>query len=125
MGRSLMEKEDLAKLFDKAIDDVRRKSGAGLSTLASVIESLAEATDVPIYKIVHWSIGFVGSQIIQFCPYATLPIVPEDAKPRCKEVFERACNEVGKALTEIKRELCGEGEPNYENLIKNLATGNA
>jgi hypothetical protein len=122
LKRPLITTDDLCKLFDECIDDLKNGMGTRLTHLASVIQSVAESTSEPFYFSLPQAIGGFGNAIVASRSMIMLPVLPEPIRQRISTLIANSVNEVSTSLEEIKCELCVKENPDYAILMRAMGT---
>ena len=116
----ILSRSDLGRVIDACVDDLQN-GGAKLYDLAYLLQAVGNATENETYQAVFSSIGSYGHEIMMFRPLVSLPVLPDDMRKTYKDSFTKAIQDGLKALKMMRKELCGNSQPDPTNLIKAMA----
>lgn len=121
MSNAVLTKEQIASYMDQCIDDLKLDNSQKLSEFATLIQTLALVTDDSVFLAIPWNIGFYASELARFRALVAFPILGEEDRKRCKDCIKKATREGIEGLKILKKELCGSGKLNFDNIVKAIA----
>jgi hypothetical protein len=120
MKDSLLTRSDLAHVIDECLADLPN-GGSKLYDLAYLLQTVGSATDNDAHQAAFSAIGSFGNEIVTFRPLVSFPVLPDDMRKTYKESFNKAIQDGTKALKILRKELCGNSEPDPAAVIKVIA----
>ncbi len=118
--KNLATSEHLSKLFDRSLDDLSLKTCDSLDSLGTVIHSLGQLTDEPLYYLTNSPISSFATQVCKLQQFVAIPVLPKEIRPRYETLFEESLKIGSESIRELKEQFCNNAQPDHAKMVKAL-----
>lgn len=121
LSEAILTKKQLSSYIDRCIQALNSGDSTPIAELASLMQTLALATNDDVLLALPQSLGAFASEFARFKMLVAVPILDQEQRKNCTACVEKAAQEGSNGLKILQQELCSSSKRDYCNILNAMA----